>query len=90
MYNQKEIYEHLEVLKYNWKVFQSNANCMLSNSPCFIVNKFECGGGVSLYSKVKVEQVRGWGWGWGQDHLQRVLGVGQVWGPVKGSPRQND
>ena len=39
------------------KVFQSNANCLLSDSPSFIVNKFEHEGGRSLYSEVQVEQV---------------------------------
>ena len=44
---------------YDKKAFQSNANRPLFDSLCFIVNKFGWvgGGGGSLYSTVKVEQV---------------------------------
>ena len=71
----------------NKKVFQSNANCPLADSPCFIVYKFEHVQGGSLYSAVQVEQVwtcwRGWdpvqgagpctqGWGQGPVHRERV------------------
>ena len=38
------------------EVFQSNANPLLCDSPCFMINKFECVGG-GLYSEVQVEQV---------------------------------
>ena len=39
------------------EVFQSNANPLLCDSPCFMINKFECVGGGGLYSEVQVEQV---------------------------------
>ena len=47
----------------NKKAFQSNANFLLSDSPCIIVNKFECVwrvrpvGGGGLYNEVQLEQV---------------------------------
>ena len=37
------------------KVFQSNANCPLGDSPCFIINRFEHIRG--LDSEVQVEQI---------------------------------
>ena len=43
----------------NIKAFQSNANPPLSNSLCFIVNKFEDVQGI-LYSEVQVEQFETW------------------------------
>ena len=41
----------------NKRAFQSNANCPLVDSSCFIVKKFEDVEGGGLFSEVPVEQV---------------------------------
>ena len=61
-------------LAANKKGFWLNANCLLSDSPCFLVNKLEhvLGRWVSpctVMSKLNKFEQTGWGWG-GRDPVQ--------------------